>query len=123
MSALIAALIVLSALAVLQLLLAFGVPWGRVAWGGAHRVLPRRQRVGSCAAVILYGGFAALLLSRTGTLPAGDHPFVVIMTWVLLAYFVLSIVANAMSSSTAERWTMVPACIVLAAATLIIAIG
>lgn len=123
MSALIAALIVLSALAVLQLLLAFGVPWGRVAWGGTHRVLPRRQRVGSCAAVLLYGGFAALLLSRTGALPAGDHPFVVIMTRVLLVYFVLSIVVNAMSSSTAERWTMVPACMVLAAATLIIAIG
>lgn len=123
MSALTAALIVLSALAVLQLLLAFGVPWGRVAWGGAHQVLPRRQRVGSCAAVLLYVGFAALLLSRTGVLPAGDHPFVVIMTWVLLAYFVLSIFVNAMSSSMAERWTMVPVCMVLAAATLIIAIG
>lgn len=114
---------VLCALAVLQICVATGAPWGRVVWGGQHRVLPARLRVGSAVSVLLYAGFAAVLLSRAGLLPGGDTAAVRILTWVLFAYFFVGIGMNAISRSRAERMTMTPVCVVLAAATLIIALG
>ena len=113
----------LGALAVLQICVATGAPWGRVVWGGQHRVLPARLRVGSAVSVLLYAGFAAVLLSRAGLLPGGDTVAVRILTWVVFAYFVVGIGMNAISRSRAERLTMTPVCVVLAAATLIIALG
>ena len=117
------ACVVLGALAGLQICVAAGAPWGRLVWGGAHRVLPRRLRVASVASVALYAAFAALLLSRAGILPAGESPAIRILTWVLFGYFALGIVMNAISRSRAERLTMTPVCVVLAAATLIVALS
>ena len=39
--------VLLGGLAVFQALLALGAPLGAFAWGGQHRVLPTRLRVGS----------------------------------------------------------------------------
>lgn len=119
----IVAVMILSVLAVLQACVAAGAPWGRFVWGGKHRVLPTRLRIGSALSVGVYAGFAALLLSRAGTIPGSDAPFVVVAVWVLFAYFALGIVMNLASRSAAERRTMTPACAVLAAATLVVALG
>ena len=58
-----------------------------------------------------------------GPTPEVNATFVVIATWVLFAYFALGIVMNAISRSPAERWTMTPTCLVLAACTLVVALG
>lgn len=121
-SPLIVLLVLLGALAVFQAGLACGAPWGRRAWGGAHRVLPRRLRIGSAVSVILYSGFAVLLLSRAGVLAGGDSPLVIALTWVLFGYFVLGIGVNAISRSRPERWTMAPLCVIMAVMTLLIAL-
>lgn len=113
------ALAILGALAVLQLAVACGAPWGRFVWGGAHRVLPTKLRWASAASVLLYVGFAWVLVDRAGTAPSGVARVAV---WVLFAYFCLGIVMNLASRSRAERWTMAPACAVLAAASLVIAV-
>ena len=112
-----------AALAVLQALVAAGLPYGRLVWGGTHRVLPARLRIASGASILLYAAFTAVLLSRAGVLPGADTAFVVVATWVLVGYFVLGIVMNSLSRSRAERWTMVPVCVVLAASALLIAVG
>lgn len=114
---------VLGVLAVVQLSVAAGAPWGRFVWGGQHRVLPTRLRIGSAVSVLLYAGFAALLLSRAGVLPGGETLVVRVLTWVLFAYFVVGIGMNAISRSRAERLTMTPACVALAAATLVVALS
>ncbi len=121
--ALVIALALLAALAVLQLLVASGLPYGRFVWGGTHRVLPHGLRVGSAASVLVYAGLAALLLSRAGVLPAGDSAAVIVLTWVVFAFFAASVALNAISRSPAERWTMAPTSLLLAAATLVIALG
>ena len=121
--ALVIALALLAALAVLQLLVASGLPYGRFVWGGTHRVLPHGLRVGSAASVLVYAGLAALLLSRAGVLPAGDSTAVIVLTWVVFAFFAASVALNALSRSPAERWTMAPTSLLLAAATLVIALG
>ncbi len=113
----------LTALAVLQLLVASGRPYGRFVWGGAHQVLPPRLRIGSAVSVLVYAGFATLLLSRSGVLPGGRSGVVIVLTWVVFGYFALGILLNAISRSPAERWTMTPACLVLAASTLNIVLG
>jgi len=118
-----AAVALLAALAALQLCVAAGAPWGRLVWGGAHRVLPRRLRIGSAVSVVLYAAFSWLLLARAGALPGSDLPFVVVSTWVLLAYFCLGIVMNLASRSRPERRTMTPVCALIAVATLIVALG
>lgn len=120
---LVIALALLAAIAVMQVLVASGLPLGRFVWGGAHRVLPRRFRIGSAVSVVVYAGFAALLLSRSGVLPGGDSVFVVVLAWVLFAYFTFGILLNGISRSRAERFTMTPICVVLAVTTFIIALG
>src|SRR3954452_9080085 len=54
--------VVLTGLAIFQVLLAAGRPLGRFAWGGRNEVLPARLRVGSVVSICLYAFFAALLL-------------------------------------------------------------
>ena len=106
--ALLVALALLAALAVLQILAASGLPYGRFVWGGQHRVLPRGLRVGSAVSVLVYAGLAALLLSRAGVLPAGDSTAVIVLTWVVFAFFAASVALNALSRShsrSASAWT------------------
>lgn len=117
------AVVLLGALAVLQMLLIAGLPLGRFVWGGTHEVLPAKLRIASAVSVVLYAAFAVLLLSRAGILPGGESGFVVVVTWILFAYFVVGIAVNLISRSPAERWTMAPACAVLAVCTLIVALG
>lgn len=70
---------------------------------------------------MLYAGMAALLLSRGGVIP-GDNPFVRVAVWVLVGYFALGIIMNAIPRSRPERFTMTPISIALAAATFVIAL-
>lgn len=118
------AVVVLGALATLQILVALGRPYGRFVWGGAHTVLPGRLRIASALSVLLYGAFALVLLDRSGVaaLP-GAAGFTGVATWVLAAYFTLGIAVNAISRSPAERAWMTPACLVLAVCALAIALG
>lgn len=121
-TAVIVAVAVLTALAVLQVAAAAGAPVGRFVWGGGHRVLPPRMRVGSAFSVLVYAGFAAVMLSRAGVIGGGEHPAIRVTMWVLMAYFALGIVLNGISRSRVERATMAPACAILAAASLVLAL-
>ncbi len=112
----------LVSLSVLQVLLATGRSWGALAWGGQHRVLPRRLRVASAVSPLLYAGFAALLLSRSGVLPGGGSTPVVVGTWVLVAYLAVGVVVNAISRSRPERLVMTPLALALVACALVVAL-
>lgn len=123
-TAAIVATVVFAALAVLQLLVAAGKPYGRLVWGGAHRVLPTKLRIGSVIAVALYAAFVLVLFDRSGLLSVfGDGAFSVAAAWVLFAYFAIGIVVNAISRSKPERFTMTPVNAVLAACALVIAVS
>lgn len=120
--ALTVALVLLAALAVLQVLVALGLPLGHFVWGGQHEILPTGFRIGSTGSVVVHAAMAALLLSRAGVI-AGDGTFVRVATWSLFGYFVLGILMNAISRSEPERFTMTPVTLVLALATLTIALA
>jgi hypothetical protein len=55
---------------VFQVLLAAGLPLGHFAWGGQHRSLPRRLRIGSVMAVLIYLGLAIVILDAAGQISA-----------------------------------------------------
>ena len=104
-----AAAAILSFLMVFQCLLALGLPFGRAAWGGNHRVLPPKLRWGSVAAVPILAMAAWSVLSRASLLAPGPESSVVrFFVWFFAAYFILNTVGNLASKSRLERTTMTP---------------
>lgn len=112
------ATLVLAALSVVQVAAALGRPVGRLVWGGRHEVLPRRLRIGSAISVCLYALMAGALVARS----TGREGALVVVTWVLVGYFTLGIVVNAVSRSRSERAVMTPACALLAGCALLVAL-
>lgn len=117
------ATIILAALAVFQVALAAGLPLGRMAWGGQHRILPVWLRVGSAISVVIYVAMAAILLDHAEQISVLDSEFSQIAAWVLVGYFAIGIAMNAMSRSKPERHLMTPVAAVLAVLSLVVAAG
>ncbi len=100
-------------LAVFQLLLAAGAPLGTLAWGGADRVLPKGRRLASLASA----GIALLgLWSMARALELIGGPEAGPVHAALCVLFLLSMVANLMSSSRIERLHGVPLTVILCVA-------
>jgi hypothetical protein len=114
----------LGALAVFQVLLVLGAPLGRLAWGGQHRVLPTRLRVGSMVSVLVYGVLATVVLARAGLVETGvSEGSLRTVTWIVVAYFFLGIGLNLASRSKPERAVMSPVAAVLCALSAVVAAG
>lgn len=108
------AALVLALVIGLQLLLAAGMPLGRAAWGGAHRVLPAPLRWGSLAAALVLTGAAWVLLARAGLVaPGADLLWVRVLTWGFAGMFALNTLGNLASGSPTERTVMTPATLIL----------
>ena len=118
-----ALIVLLALLAVFQLALVCGAPLGHFAWGGQHRVLPARMRVGSLIAIVIYALIALVSLDRIGAIQVFPNAVAVVAMWVIVAYFALGIAMNAMSKSRSERAVMVPLTIVLTVLSLLVALG
>lgn len=123
MPAAIALTVILAALAVFQLALALGAPLGHFAWGGAHRVLPTRLRIGSLVSIVIYAVIAVLALDRVGLVDVVPDGVSTVGMWIVFAYFVVGIPLNAMSRSKPERYTMTPVVAVLALLSLLVALS
>jgi hypothetical protein len=102
-------------LALFQMLLAAGVPWGRAAWRGAHRVLPPKLRWASLAAAPILLFAAWVVLARSDLVAPGSSSYSIrILTWAFAVYFSLNTVGNLSSESNLEKWLMTPVALVLA---------
>ena len=113
----------LTLLAVFQIALAVGAPFGRFAWGGKHRILPTQLRIGSVASVAIYAVIAVVALDRAGNIDPLPELISRIGMWIIFAYFALSIVLNSKSPSGRERSAMVPASALLAVLSLLVALA
>lgn len=123
-SAAIAMSVLLAGLAIFQASLVGGAPLSRFAWGGQHERLPASLRVGSVIAILLYAGFAAVVLQMAGVVTLLPHGgWLGIAAWVLVAYCALGIPMNAISRSRAERLTMTPIVVLLFVLSLVVALG
>lgn len=116
--------LILAALSVFQLLLAVGKPLGSYAWGGQHKVLPKRLRVASLFSVVLYIVFGIFLASKAGLATViQDGMFLAVGMWVFTSYFVLGIFMNAISRSDKERMLMTPVAFSLAVVFLLVTLN
>ncbi|MDT0180228.1 hypothetical protein Q9S36_08400 [Microbacterium sp. ARD31] len=115
--------VVLALLAIFQLVLSLGAPLGHFAWGGQHRVLPTKLRIGSAVSILIYALIALIAWDRVGAIDVFGDTFAQIAMWVIFAYFALGILMNAISRSKPERYTMVPVTIVLTVLSFFIAMG
>ncbi|MET3719575.1 MULTISPECIES: hypothetical protein [unclassified Arthrobacter] len=106
---------VLAGLAGFQAALIAGAPFGHLAWGGQHRVLPRKLRIGSVVSIALYAVFAYIALARAEVAePLVGQTFTEVAAWVLTAYFAVGVVMNGISRSRQERLVMTPTVLALA---------
>lgn len=111
--------------AVFQLALALGCPFGKAAWGGGHDgVLPPRLRAASAfVGLVVYPAVIAVVLSASGVIDADLVPGRGAVTmWVLTAIFLLGAMANVASRSRVERW-WAPVALMIAACCVAIALG
>ena len=111
-------------LAVFQTLLALGLPFGHLAWGGRDVVLPPAKRIGSVVVIPLaiFGGWvmaqAIGVVAKTLT-----GATMVWVFWGFAALFALSLVGNIATESRPERLHGVPLTIALFSANLILALA
>ena len=101
-------------LALFQLMLALGMPWGDYVWGGFHKgKLPASLRFGSLASFILlfFGGLSVLTLTGISSLiPLRMSEY---LTGVLTIILMMSVLGNLNSQSEKERRVMIPLSIVM----------
>ena len=112
---------ILFGVAMFELLLAAGVPWGHYAWGGAHEVLPTGLRIASLVAIPIYALAAAIILSRADVVRIIKNARVAHTgIWVLAVLFGLGAILNALSRSEGER-LMAPVVLLLSILCLVVA--
>jgi hypothetical protein len=106
-----------------QVGLAFGAPWGRAAWGGAHDRLPSGLRIASALAAAFWVAAALVILGIAGYEPI-PLPFTVPswVSWVLFGLLALGALMNLASRSRWERFLMSPIALVLSLLCLVVAL-
>jgi hypothetical protein len=113
---------ILALLALFQLALIAGAPFGDFAWGGHNEVLPARGRVNSAVAIVVYALFALIILNAVGRVDVLSTLVGTIATYVVAAFFFVNFVVSAVSPSPKERALMSPVNLLLAALCLFVAV-
>lgn len=114
-------LFVIALLALFQIALAAGAPWGRFAWGGAQAKLPVALRIGSVVSLLIYSACAAIVSDRAKLIDVVGDDVSGVGAWVVAGFLSLGVVMNAISRSKPERFTMTPVALVLAASAYVVA--
>lgn len=117
------ATVLLAVLMCFQVALAAGAPWGKLAWGGRHRVLPNALRFGSALSIVIYALIALILLSRAGLVQVFGPTSAAVLTWIVTGYLALGILLNLASRSRSERLVMTPLAAALAGLGLLVALS
>lgn len=91
---------------VFQAKLALGAPLGHIAYGGRHKGrLPKKYRTVSAIAVVVYSFFMnVVVMAFVANQDTYSNSFVDSVLWVMIAFFGLGTIANAISPSKLERW-------------------
>ena len=118
------AVLIFIIMALIQLLLAFGAPIGKMAWGGNYKILPPKLRVGSFISAGIFILAIIIILENAKLYIVFNQPTIVdIFSWIFVAIFGLSTIGNMVSKSRLEKMVMTPVALVLTILCFIIAIG
>jgi hypothetical protein len=109
-------------IAIFQLALAAGAPWGHAAWGGANAHLSTAQRSASAAAVVFYAAAALIVLGRAGMLRArGNAALFRWGIWFLAVAMAIGALPNFASQRRWENFIFGPLALVLAILCVVVA--
>jgi hypothetical protein len=119
------AVIIFILLTFIQITLAFGAPWGKIAWGGKiEGKLPRNLRIGSLLTVFIFIFITITTLDRVNLISVFNNSQIsVVATWIFAGFLVLNTLGNFMSVSKWEKRIMTPASLIASVCLFIIAIG
>jgi hypothetical protein len=102
-------------IAIFQLTLAAGAPWGHAAWGGANAHLSTALRSASAGAVVFYAAAALIVLGRAGILRARSNSALFRWgTWFLAVAMAIGALPNFASQSRWENLVFGPLALVQA---------
>jgi len=122
------AAVLFGALALFQVALALGAPWGAFAYGGRaiqeDGTLPITYRLASAVAAVVLVLFAIVILTRAGVIgTAGDSTLVSVLSWVIVAFLVLNTLSNVSAKHWIERFVFGGITVVLAVLCAIVAVA
>lgn len=108
-TAAIAAAVLFGVVALFQVALALGVPWGAFAFGGRavrdDGILPVGYRAASAVTAVVLVFFAVVILIRGGVIGAsGDSTWVTVMSWVIVAFMAINTPMNLMGQHWIEKY-------------------
>jgi hypothetical protein len=96
-------------LAVFELALAAGAPWGEYAMGGAFPgAYPPPMRWAAAVQAAAVSGFALVILSRGGLLLAALRPASRWLAWGVAAFMAIAVTLNLITPSEGERLVWAP---------------
>ena len=110
--------------ALFQIALALGMPWGAFAMGGAFPAqFPPAMRAAALGQAVVLLLLAGVILSRAGIILPKWAKASRWLAWVVVAFSALSLVLNIMTPSAGERLLWAPVALLLLVSSLIVAAG
>ena len=96
-------------LALFQIALALGAPWGAHVYGGRavedDGTLPGKWRAASAAAAVVLLLFGWVMLARSGVVESSlDETLLTVLAWMVVAYMAINAAMNFASKDSLERW-------------------
>lgn len=110
--------------AILYLLLTFGLPVGDFAMGGKYKIMPKQMRV-TCAVSVVIQLIAILVLLQRGHVISFGIPQSIekVACYFFAVYLLLNAVMNGLSKSKKEKAVMTPLSLVTAICFWIVAVN
>ena len=96
-------------LALFQIALALGAPWGAHVYGGRAAsddgTLPGKWRTASAAGSVVLLLFGWVMLARGGVVETSlDDALLTVLAWMVVAYMAINAAMNFASKDSLERW-------------------
>ena len=109
---------------ILYIALLFGAPLGEYAMGGAHKILPHKNRVMIAISIPIQAFGIIVLLQKGGIISTGlPESLLTISCYIFAIYLTLNVFMNAFSRSSKERWVMMPLSAIVAGCYWVMALG
>ena len=126
MIVLIAALIAVvffAVLSIFQLLLAIGLPLGKLAYGGKYEKLPTNMRIMSIVAIGIFVLASISVLERAVIIIIFNNPILtMVIVWIIAIYLAFNTLLNVLSKSKPEKLIMTPISLISAICCFIVVI-
>lgn len=114
----------IAVLALFQLALAAGAPWGSLAMGGRFPGrFPPSMRLAAVVQVAIYALMGAIVLSRAGLVLSDWYAISRTAVWVVVGLMGVAIVLNFITPSRWERRLWAPVAILMFASSLTVALA